>query len=147
MQLLAEGNDAPVFAYPNIAGDTIALNDFLGKYIYVDVWATWCGPCRRELPYLEKLQEEYIDKNIVFLSVSIDEDQDAWEEMVTDKEMKGVQLIATGGWQAQICKDYVIRGIPRFLLIDMEGKIITGRAERPSGKIEEILKTLEGISS
>jgi hypothetical protein len=67
--------------------------------------------------------------------------------MVTEKEMKGVQLVATKGWKAAICDEYVIKSIPRFLLIDREGRIITARAERPSGKIEELLKYLEGISS
>lgn len=145
-KFLGEGSEAPAFSYPNIEGDTVNLQDFNGKYIYIDVWATWCGPCRRELPFLEKLQEEYAGKNIVFVSVSIDEEQNSWEQMVAEKEMKGVQLIATKGWKAAICDAYAINSIPRFLLIDREGKIISARAERPSGKIGEVLGSLEDIS-
>jgi thiol-disulfide isomerase/thioredoxin len=143
---LGEGSDAPAFSYPNIEGDTVNLEGFKGKYIYVDVWATWCGPCIRELPFLEKLQEEYAGKNIVFISISIDKDQNSWEQMVAEKEMKGVQLIANKGWKAAICDAYAINSIPRFLLIDREGKIISARAERPSGKIGEVLGSLEDIS-
>lgn len=144
---LVEGNEAPEFSYPDINGDTISLSDLRGKYVYIDIWATWCGPCRRELPHLEKLQEEYADKNIVFLSVSIDEKEEAWRKMVEEKHMKGVQLIAAQGWDAAICESYVIKSIPRFLLIGKDGKIIDAKAERPSRGIEETLKDLEGIDS
>lgn len=144
---LVEGNDAPDFTYPNINEDSVSLSDFRGKYVYVDIWATWCGPCRRELPHLEKLQEEYKDKNIVFLSVSIDEDEDAWKKMVKEKKMKGIQLIAAQGWDAGICKFYGIKSIPRFLLIGQDGEIIFAKAERPSRGIDKILKDLEDLRS
>ncbi|HIA36505.1 MAG TPA: TlpA family protein disulfide reductase [Flavobacteriales bacterium] len=144
---LVEGNEAPDFACPDINEDSVSLSDFRGKYVYVDIWATWCGPCRRELPHLEKLQEEYKDKNIVFLSVSIDEDEEAWKKMVKEKKMKGIQLIAAQGWDAGICKFYGIKSIPRFLLIGKDGEIIFAKAERPSRGIDEILKNLEGLRS
>ncbi|MFH1320757.1 MAG: TlpA disulfide reductase family protein [Bacteroidota bacterium] len=139
-----EGQPAPEFAYPDMNGDTVSLSDFKGKYVYVDVWATWCSPCRREIPYLEKLQEEFKDKNIVFISVSVDDNKESWEKMVKEKNMKGVQLFAKG-WKSTIIKDYKIKGIPQFILIDTDGNIINVNAPRPSGNIKEMLEKLEGI--
>ncbi|MBW8050974.1 MAG: AhpC/TSA family protein [Cytophagales bacterium] len=145
-QKLAEGKPAPLFSYPDINGDTISLSDFKGKFVYIDVWATWCGPCKAELPHLEKLQEHFKEnENIVFVSVSVDNTKEPWEKMVKEKEMKGVQLFALG-WSA-ITKDYMINSIPRFLLIDNDGKIIDANAPRPSGKIKEILENLKGIQA
>ena len=143
---LTKGKAAPVFAYNNIKGEKVSLEDMKGKYVYVDVWATWCGPCKRELPHLEAIEEAYKDNdNIVFASVSIDENQEAWEKMVKEKEMKGVQLIADKAWDSKIAKDYLINGIPRFILIDKEGNIVDARAARPStNEIKEQLKELIG---
>lgn len=142
---LAEGKQAPLFSYPDITGDTVSLSDFKGKYVYVDVWATWCSPCRAELPHLEKLQDHFKGKNIVFVSVSVDETKEPWEKMVKEKKLKGVQLFAKGF--SAITKDYLINSIPRFLLIDTEGKIIDSNAPKPSEKIKEILENLEGIQA
>ena len=130
---LVKGKPAPGFNYPDIKGEKVSLNDLKGKYVYIDVWATWCGPCKAELPHLEKLQEKYHDNpNIVFTSISIDEDKEAWEKMVTEKEMKGVQLFADGAWNSSLCEEYIINGIPRFILIDKEGNLVEKDADRPS---------------
>jgi len=120
------------FTYPDINGNEVSLSDFEGSYVYVDVWATWCGPCKREIPHLVQLEKDYHDKNIVFLSVSVDEDKDheAWLNMLEEKEMGGVQLFASG-W-SKITKDYKINGIPRFMLFDTEGNIVNVRTSRPS---------------
>ncbi len=142
--VLAKGAEAPGFEYADIEGAKIALKDFRGKNVYIDVWATWCGPCLRELPHLEKLQERYHDnEHIVFASVSIDDDKEAWAKMVKEKEMQGVQLIGDDAWSSSICKDYLINGIPRFILVDKEGKIMDAKAPRPSSdEIKDILKEL-----
>jgi thiol-disulfide isomerase/thioredoxin len=142
---LAKGTQAPNFKYVSFAGDSLTMDDFKGKYVYIDVWATWCGPCLRELPSLEKLQEEFKDKNVTFMSVSIDNTPEPWKKMVENKEMKGVQLYADGAWNSTLVKDYMIGGIPRFILVDTEGKLISASTERPSGGIKEILEGLEKI--
>ena len=132
---LAEGETAPTFSYADMKGTLHGLENFKGKYVYVDVWATWCGPCRKELPHLEELQEKYKHSDkIVFTSVSIDQDTDAWRKMVADLEMRGVQLLADAAWQSSIVRDYKITGIPRFLLIDPQGDIISVNAPRPSSE-------------
>ena len=143
-QPLAKGKPAPDFKYVDMDGTEVALSDLKGKYVYIDVWATWCGPCKRELPFLEKLQETYDSSDdIVFASVSIDQNKDAWRKMVTDKNMKGIQLIADRDWKSSITQDYKITGIPRFLLIDPNGNIVNVHAPRPSSpQLEPLLASL-----
>ncbi len=129
---LVRGQNAPDDVFKSIKGDDISFEDLKGKIVYVDVWATWCGPCLRELPYLEKKQEEYKNKDIVFVSISVDESPLPWEAMVKDKKMKGQQWHAPSAWQSALAQNYRITGIPRFLIIDRGGKIFNAYAPRPS---------------
>ena len=132
--LLAPGVPAPVFKYNDINGKEYSLEDFKGKLVYIDFWATWCGPCRFELPYLKSLEKEYHGKNVVFVSISVDDNKAAWEKMVKEQDMKGVQLHAEGAWQSFVAKHYQIRGIPTFFIIDANGNILRPNAPRPSSK-------------
>ena len=134
-----EGEPAIDFNYPDIEGNEISLTSFKGDLVYVDVWATWCGPCKAEIPSLQKLETDYHGKDITFMSVSVDTDKEAWEKMVAEKELGGVQLWADG-W-SKITKDYAIFGIPRFLLFDAKGNVISTNAPRPSS--DEIRELLE----
>lgn len=136
---LKPGNKAPGFSYPDINEQNVSLTDLKGKYVYVDVWATWCGPCKAEIPHLKKLEHKFREKNIAFVSISVDENVNAWRKMVKDKALKGIQLY-TGGWQCDLSKEYKIQSIPRFLLIDPDGNIVSARAKRPSGGIEAELE-------
>ena len=144
------GSPSPVFNdYENHKGGTTSLSDLKGKYIYVDIWATWCGPCKREIPYLKKLEESYKDKNITFVSISIDNGRGyradtkeeafklskaGWKKMVEEKELTGVQLFSDKAWQSDFIKAYKIKGIPRFILIDPDGKVVNADAPRPSSQ-------------
>lgn len=127
------GEPAIDFTYPDTSGKEISLSDFKGKFVYVDVWATWCGPCLAEIPYLLKLEKDYHDKNIMFIGVSIDveEKRQEWLNMIEEKNMLGIQLFADG-WKTEITKDYAIFGIPRFMLFDTDGNVINADAPRPS---------------
>ncbi len=132
---LPKGAKSPVFEnYENYAGGLTSLTDLKGKYVYVDVWATWCAPCKAEIPSLKKVETDYHDKNIEFVSVSVDElkDHPKWKDMVNDKSLGGVQLYADNSWKSQFVKDYFINGIPRFILIDPKGNVVTPDAPRPS---------------
>ena len=87
------------FTYPNKDSVNHSLSDFEGSLVYVDVWATWCGPCNAEIPSLQKLEADYHGKNITFLSVSVDTDREAWVDMVMNDNLGGVQLWADG-WES-----------------------------------------------
>ena len=140
---LRAGNPSPEFTYTDIDGKSVSSADLKGKFVYIDVWATWCGPCRGELPSLKKLEEAYAGKDIHFLSLSCDKDKKAWENMVKKDELKGIQL-HMGGERA-FMDAYRINGIPRFILLDREGNIISANMSRPSSaktaeKFDELLK-------
>jgi thiol-disulfide isomerase/thioredoxin len=151
---LPKGATSPTFNnYENYAGGTTSLEDLKGKYVYIDVWATWCGPCKVEIPHLKKIEADYHDKEIAFVSMSIDDDRTHkgswelankdWRAMVADKKLGGIQIMAPKGWQSQFIKDYKIKGIPRFILIDKEGNIIDASAPRPSDpKLREVFDRL-----
>jgi thiol-disulfide isomerase/thioredoxin len=128
------GSLSPSFEYDNYKGGKTKLEDFRGKYVYIDVWATWCAPCRAEIPFLKKLEEKYHQKKIVFISLSIDQikDIEKWKTLIKDKELGGVQILADNDWNSQFVKDYNITGIPRFILVDPNGKIVKADAPRPS---------------
>lgn len=142
---LPEGAVSPSFdGYENFNGKTTSLKDLEGKYVYIDVWATWCGPCIAEIPALKKLEKDYHDKKISFVSISIDDAKrhggsaekahENWKKMVGEEELGGVQLFAPNGWESEFIKDYKIYGIPRFIMVDPEGKIVSASAPRPSSE-------------
>lgn len=143
-QQLNNSISAP-FDYLNFKGGKTKLSDFKGKYVYIDVWATWCGPCRAEIPFLKKVEEKYEGKNIAFVSISVDvqKDLEKWKKFVAEKQLGGVQLFADKDWNSDFMKSYSIDSIPRFILIDPTGKIVSADAARPSSpKLQEQLDTL-----
>ncbi|WP_264565786.1 TlpA family protein disulfide reductase [Flavobacterium sp. N3904] len=136
---------SPTFDYLNYAGGQTKLEDLKGKYVFIDVWATWCGPCRQEIPFLQEIEKKYHDKNITFVSISIDKlkDQEKWKTMIKDKSLGGVQLFADNDWNSKFVKDYKITGIPRFILIDPKGIIVKADATRPSSP--DLVKELDSL--
>ena len=143
--LASVGKPSPDFKGVDVNGKEYTLADFRGKYVYIDVWATWCGPCRQEIPYLKKLDEDYKDAQIVFLSLSVDQDKAKWEKMVKEQSMSGVQLHI--GQNSSFQQAYKIEGIPHFILLDREGRIIDKKMSRPSMDevTRERIENLEGI--
>ncbi|PCH76381.1 MAG: thioredoxin [Flavobacteriaceae bacterium] len=149
LQSISPGKVSPKFVdYVNIKGGTTSLDDLKGKFVYVDVWATWCGPCKAEIPSLKALEKEYHKENIEFVSISVDKttDKDKWIAMIKDKKLEGIQLFASNSWSSEFVKGYLIKGIPRFILIDPQGNIVNANAPRPSSeKIKGLLNTSLGI--
>ncbi|KAF2507662.1 TlpA family protein disulfide reductase [Flavobacterium zhairuonense] len=139
------GKPSPEFDYENFKGGKTKLADLKGKYVYIDLWATWCAPCRAEIPYLQKVEEKYHGKNIEFVSISIDKEKDneKWKKFVVDKNLGGVQLFADKDWTSEFVVNYGVTGIPRFILIDPQGNIVNSDAPRPSDpKLVEQLNAL-----
>lgn len=127
---LASGKLAPEFSLKDINGNLVHLSDLRGNYIYIDVWATWCVPCCRELPVLKKMEEAFSGKPISFVSISIDSDIEAWRTKVKSEKLGGIQLHVDKNSSFQ--KDYKVKLIPHFILIDKEGKIVNEKMTRPS---------------
>jgi len=147
LKSVEKGQPSPKFTdFENHAGGTTSLDDLKGKYVYIDVWATWCGPCIAEIPSLKKVEKAYHGKNIEFVSLSIDTEDayDKWKAMVTEKELGGIQLLADNAWESKFVQDYLIRGIPRFILIDPQGNIVNANAPRPSDP--KLVETFESLS-
>ncbi len=140
------GKPAINFTYKDVNGKTVSLSDFKGKVVYVDVWATWCGPCKKELPYLKELEKKFHgNKNIVFIGIGADELKDfqKWKDFVVKEQLPGVQVYGRTAGNDDICKLYQIKAFPRFMLFDKKGNIASVDAPRPSSKeIEPLLKKL-----
>ena len=131
--VLGKGKPSPKFSnYENFNGTNTSLDDLKGKYTYIDVWATWCKPCKNEIPFLQDLEKQYEHKNINFVSISVDDkrDYETWKKMVSEKNMSGIQLYAKG--DTNFTNDYRVTSIPRFILIDPNGNIVNAKAPRPS---------------
>jgi len=124
------------FNYENFDGGMTSLEDLRGNLLYIDVWATWCGPCLIEMPALKELIKEYAKKDVEFVSVSIDSknDYDKWRKMVSEKNIGGIHLYDPEGLNSDFMKAFSVSLIPRFMMLDTEGKIITAKAPRPSSK-------------
>jgi thiol-disulfide isomerase/thioredoxin len=130
------GTEVPDFSFFNINGESVKLSELRGTLVYIDIWATWCGPCIAAHPHWDKLREEYKDMSISFVTISIDDNKASWEKMVKAKGMQGLQWYAPG---TELVQHFMANAIPRYILIDREGKIIDPIADGPSGNIRAML--------
>ncbi|WNW01476.1 TlpA family protein disulfide reductase [Tenacibaculum sp. HL-MS23] len=142
---LAKGIESPKFVdYENFKGGTTSLDDLKGKYVYVDMWATWCNPCKQEIPFLQKVEKQYHNKDIEFVSISVDSERDyeTWKKMVADKNLTGIQLYSKR--DKSFAGAYKVNSIPRFILIDPQGNIVDANAPRPSSpRLIELFNSLK----
>lgn len=151
LKLTARGEPSPKFEnYENYKGGKTSLDDLIGKgkYLYIDVWATWCGFCKKEIPILKRFEQQYHGKNIEFVSINVDSEnlKKKWKQTIEDKEMTGIQLFAGDKpTDLKFTQDYLIKGLPRFIIIDPDGNIVSANAPRPSDgdKLEEIFDALD----
>lgn len=122
------------FSYKTIDDQVVTLKGLRGKYVYIDLWATWCMPCKAEIPALQKLEREYHDKNIHFVSISVDKpgDKQAWINYVKENQLTGIQIRADKDFSSEFIQAFQVNSIPRFILIAPDGKIISANADRPS---------------
>jgi thiol-disulfide isomerase/thioredoxin len=139
LKSLQRGKPAPDFIAVSLKKDTFSLTDFKNRYIVVDVWATWCGPCKTESPNFERIAEQYSSNKVAFVALSIDEDKWTWRYQAQEKSKKVLQLLSSDKWT--LGASYGFESIPRFLLIGPDSKIINIQMPNPSNpEFEEIIK-------
>lgn len=133
----APGTPSPGFSgFKNYAGGTTSSEDFKGKFVFIDLWATWCKGCKEEFPFLDEIEKKYSNKNIEFISISLDKpsDYEKWRNMVNKMGLNGIQLIADNALDSDFIKYYKVMALPRYILINPEGNIVSAAAPAPSNK-------------
>ena len=143
------GQFAMEFIQNDTSGVPVKLSSLKGRYLLIDFWASWCGPCRAENPNLVKVFNKYKEKNFHILGVSLDRpgQKDRWMKAIYDDKLEWTQVSDLQFWNNEVAKQYGIRAIPQNLLLDPEGKIIAKniRGEELENKVAEIIEGKKGF--
>jgi thiol-disulfide isomerase/thioredoxin len=138
------GQPAINFSYTTLEGKPASLKELKGKVVYMDFWASWCGPCRAEMPHAKKIKEHFAGReDVVFLYVSIDENEEAWKKGITSMDISGIHT-RTSGWKGEIAQKYGISSVPAYYLINKKGEFVTKQTPRPS-QSQEVIRLIESL--
>lgn len=140
LKKLSEGQMAPDFTQNNTDEKPVKLSSTRGKYILIDFWASWCGPCRQENPELVNVYQEFKNNNFDILGVSLDNDRGKWLKAIENDQLTWMHVSDLKGWDNAVAKEYIIQSIPYNFLLDPEGKIVAKnlRAKELRKKLQEI---------
>ncbi|SUJ26897.1 Thiol-disulfide oxidoreductase resA [Sphingobacterium spiritivorum] len=129
----------PYFELKDLNNKVVTLKDFAGKVVYIDFWASWCQPCRGEMKRGNpKLHPKFKDnKDVVFLYISIDDNYADWKDAIAQDKIDGIHLLSKGGMKSAVAKAFNIISIPRYMIIDRDGRIFDNNAPRPSQDITQ----------
>lgn len=138
----AVGTEAPDFTQQDTNGNDVKLSSFRGKYVLVDFWASWCGPCRQENPNVVNAFKKYKDRNFTVLGVSLDRAKDPWLKAIKDDQLQWTQLSDLKFWNNAVAVQYKIQSIPQNFLIDPKGVIVGKnlRGEELQSRLAILLK-------
>jgi thiol-disulfide isomerase/thioredoxin len=137
---MKRGKPAPEIHTETLAGQPFLLSSLKKRFIVLDIWATWCGPCKKEAPYFKELAEKFTNENLAFVSLSIDEKKNDWKMQTLGNGSKVLQLWATNAGE-ELAKNYNVEFIPRFILIDDKGRIVNAQMPKPSDpEFENIIR-------
>ncbi|MBF9223715.1 TlpA family protein disulfide reductase [Hymenobacter ruricola] len=137
----AIGAPAPDFKLATATGDTVHLHDFAGKLVYLNFWKSTNGLCLRDLAYAQELMRKFEGKNIAFINIALDENEQAWKSLVTVKKLPGVQVrVPGGGLRSAIAKEYALQEVPTYMLVGEDGTFLNTKPKRLSSRaaIDEI---------
>jgi len=124
MKRLPPGSMAPEINLPSPEGKEIALSTLKGKVVVIDFWASWCGPCRREMPEMVVLYKNFKSRGLEIYGVSLDDNADAWKNAITHDNMQWIQVSELKKWDSKVAALYGIEEIPQTILLDREGRIV-----------------------
>jgi thiol-disulfide isomerase/thioredoxin len=119
------GSEAPEINLDTPDGKKLALSSFKGKIVLIDFWASWCGPCRKEMPHVVNLYKKYKDKGFEIYGVSLDQDRSRWIDAIAKDGITWPQVSDLKYWESEAAKLYAVTGIPYTVLLDKEGKILS----------------------
>ena len=138
--LLKAGADAPDITLNTIDGKPFALKDLRGRYVVLDFWASWCGPCRAEMPNVKAAYEKYKGKGFNIVALSFDNKLESWTKAIEDMQMPWIHLSDLKGWKTVAGQIYGVNAIPASFLVDPNGTIIAAdlRGEKLEAKLKEV---------
>ena len=158
---LKPGQPAPDFTLSDLQGQSVSLSDFKGQAVFLDFWASWCGPCIGAVPYLEEIKQRTRDQKVVFLNISLDP-ADEWHQAVEEHGLTGVHVHSPGGWQSAVAQLYQVQSIPSYFLVRPDGCMddrvdIPSFLRAPDGRmagrdvfdaiVEEVVVRIEKVAS
>lgn len=139
--------NAKIIDLDDVKYNSLSLNDILNKYkgkvIYLDFWASWCGPCRNEMPHSQDLKKDFAGKDVAFVYISVDNNASKWKDMIDQLHISGDHYRASVALRNEIVKEFNLQYIPRYILINKTGQVVSENARRPSDPL--VKKDIEAL--